>query len=133
MLVPTLLQRTALEVVDGPGWPRALRELRVALARRRQALVEALREHVPDAVARAGIAHGGYHAWLPLPPGVAEEAAVAAALRRGVAVTPGRNYQASGGTAHLRLSYVAAASEADLATGVRRLAGALTELTGQVG
>ncbi|TYL45601.1 PLP-dependent aminotransferase family protein [Nocardioides sp. BGMRC 2183] len=126
MFVPTLLQRTALEVVEGPGWTRARRELAAALTQRRRTILDALGEYLPDLAADTRIAPGGYHAWLPLPPGVIDADAVAAALRAGVAVTPGRNYHAVGGTTgQLRLSYVAAASAADLVTGVRRLAGAL--------
>jgi DNA-binding transcriptional MocR family regulator len=66
--------------------------------------------------------YGGYHLWLRLPDGTDETALAAAALRSGVAVTPGRGYfPAESPAPHLRLSYVSASHTAHLTEAVRRL------------
>jgi len=122
MFVPAVLQHTALEVVSGPSWPRALRVLADGLTHRRAVAVEAVREHLgPECLPR--VHHGGYHLWVELPAGGEDREVVAGALRRGVAVTPGSTYETTRRvTDRLRLSYVAAPSAGDVATGIERLA-----------
>ncbi|MGX6600918.1 aminotransferase-like domain-containing protein [Micromonosporaceae bacterium Da 78-11] len=68
MYVSGLLQAAALDVVTQPGWQTHLRGLRHQLRARRDLLVTALAEHVPQ----ADLAHvppGGLNLWLRLPDG----------------------------------------------------------------
>ncbi|WP_405108015.1 PLP-dependent aminotransferase family protein [Micromonospora sp. NBC_01405] len=66
MYVSGVLQAAALEVVTQPAWRTHLRGLRHQLAARRDLLVGALREHVPDSHLDA-VPHGGLNLWLRLP------------------------------------------------------------------
>ncbi|OKJ01159.1 MocR-like pyridoxine biosynthesis transcription factor PdxR [Kitasatospora sp. CB01950] len=78
-------------LLESGGYDRHLRAVRPRYRARRDALVEALRTHLPEAELR-GVA-AGLHLYLDLPDGVDEQAVAAAALRRGVRVAtvgPGR-------------------------------------------
>ncbi len=128
--VPRPLQEAAVELVGDPAWARHLRTLAVELQRRRQAAVRALREGLAELPAPS-VPVGGYHLWLRLPDGRDEGALASAALRAGVGVTPGRPYFAAEAPGpHLRLSYAAAESAAQVAEGVRRLGRAHAEPRG---
>ncbi|MCC9308850.1 PLP-dependent aminotransferase family protein [Kitasatospora sp. RB6PN24] len=125
--VPRPLQETALELVAAPAWAQHLRALAVALRERRTALATALTRLRPELVPQQ-MAHGAYQLWVRLPPGLAPEVLTAAALRAGVAVTPGGPYfTAEPPAPHLRLTYAYAESLEQLAEGARRLDVALTE------
>jgi DNA-binding transcriptional MocR family regulator len=121
------LQEAALELVSSPGWPRHLAALRAALRRRRDALVAALARELPELAATiAPPPSGGPHLWVRLPAGVDDVAVAEAALRTGVLVGAGRPFHpAEPPGPRLRLTFGAAATEAELAEGVRRLARAL--------
>lgn len=122
LFVPRPLQETALELVGSSAWARHLRALAAALRDRRAALLSALAARLP-ALLPTRPPQGGYHLWLRLPEGVDERAVAAAALRLGVAVTPGAAYFAAEPPApHLRLSYVSTPGTAQLEEGVQRLA-----------
>ncbi|MFC7992286.1 PLP-dependent aminotransferase family protein [Streptomyces pilosus] len=126
--VPRPLQEATLELVGSPAWPRHLRAVSAALRARRDAMTAALRLRLPR-LALPHIPSGGYHLWLRLPEGTAETALTAAALRAGVAVTPGRPYFAAEPTAgHLRVSFAAVAGAGEIAEGVRRLRTACDDL-----
>ena len=128
--VPRPLQEAALELVGDPGWARHLRTLAAELHRRREAAVRALRAGLPDLLGPT-VPTGGYHLWLRLPDGRDEGAVTAAALHAGVGVTPGRAYFAAEAPApHLRLSYAAAESTAQVTEGVARLRRAYEETDG---
>jgi len=121
------LQETLLELVSSPGWPRHLRAVRTALKTRRDALGSALARDLP--LIRANRPSGGPHLWARLPDGVNDRHLAEAALRAGVLVSPGSMFfPAEPPAPYLRLSYGTAASEAELAEGVRRLAAALDQL-----
>ncbi|WP_448318425.1 aminotransferase-like domain-containing protein [Streptomyces sp. CO7] len=125
LFVPRPLQETALELVCSPAWSRHLRTLAAALRDRRTTLLTALASALPGLLP-ARPPHGGYHLWLRLPGGLDERDVTAAALRLGVAVTPGAPYFPAGqAAAHLRLSYVGTPGTAQLEDGVQRLAQAL--------
>ncbi|MFG2546289.1 PLP-dependent aminotransferase family protein [Streptomyces sp. NPDC048594] len=128
--VPRPLQEAALELVGSPAWPRHLRAIAAELKDRRDAMTSALRLGLPE-VSLPHIPSGGYHLWLRLPDGTDEVALTAAALRAGVAITPGRPYfSAEPPAAHLRLSFAAVAGAGEIAEGVRRLRAACTETWG---
>jgi DNA-binding transcriptional MocR family regulator len=118
------LQEAALEVVSAPGWRRHRRRLRTELRARRDALVTALRRHLP-ALEPATIPAGGLHLWVALPEGTDDVALASAAAAEGVVVFPGRPwFPAEAPGPYLRLTYAAAPPDA-LDEGVRRLARAL--------
>ncbi|MBL1085297.1 PLP-dependent aminotransferase family protein [Streptomyces actinomycinicus] len=126
--VPRPLQEAALELVGSPAWPRHLRALSAELKTRRDAMTGALARYLPEP-ALPHIPSGGYHLWLRLPEGTDEAALAAAALRAGVALTPGRPYfSAEPPAAHLRLSFAAVAGTGEIAEGVRRLRAAWDEV-----
>lgn len=126
--VPRPLQEAALELVGSPAWPRHLRAISTELKARRDAMTSALRLHLPE-VTLAHIPAGGYHLWPRLPEGTDQSALTAAALRAGVAITPGRPYfSAEPPAPHLRLSFAAVAGAGEIAEGVRRLRTACAEV-----
>ncbi|WP_316755044.1 aminotransferase-like domain-containing protein [Streptomyces herbicida] len=126
--VPRPLQEAALELVGSPAWPRHLRTVSAELKTRRDALTTALRLHLPE-LALPHVPSGGYHLWLRLPDGTEEPALTAAALRAGVAITPGRPYfSAEPPAAHIRLSFAAVAGTGEITEGVRRLRAACDEV-----
>ncbi|KUO11428.1 PLP-dependent aminotransferase family protein [Streptomyces sp. DSM 15324] len=125
--VPRPLQEAALELVGSPAWPRHLRTVAAELRARRDAMTSALRLRLPE-LTLPHIPSGGYHLWLRLPDGTEESAFTAAALRAGVALTPGRPYfSAEPPAAHVRLSFAAVAGAQEIAEGVRRLRAACDE------
>ncbi|MFI1506371.1 PLP-dependent aminotransferase family protein [Streptomyces sp. NPDC020597] len=135
--VPRPLQEAALELVGSPAWPRHLRTVAAELRTRREAMTSALRLRLPE-LELPHIPSGGYHLWLRLPGGAGdassalgsqtEAAFTAAALRAGVALTPGRPYfSAEPPAAHVRLSFAAVAGTEEIAEGVRRLRAACDE------
>ncbi|WP_329010656.1 PLP-dependent aminotransferase family protein [Micromonospora rifamycinica] len=118
------LQQATMEFVSGPAWERHRRTLRTALRARREALLTALRRHLP-ALAGQPVPRGGLHLWVRLPEGTDDVAAAAAAAAEGVTVFPGRPwYAAEPPAAHLRLSYASAPPDL-MDEAVRRLARAL--------
>ncbi|WP_433615588.1 PLP-dependent aminotransferase family protein [Dactylosporangium sp. CA-139114] len=120
------LQQAALDFVTSPAWPRHLRALRAALRTRRDALLDAIRRHLP-ALDPPSVPRGGLHAWLRLPDGADDVAVTTAAAARHVVVFPGRPwYAAEPDAPHLRLTF-AAAPPALLDEGVHRLAQALLD------
>ncbi|MEW2352701.1 PLP-dependent aminotransferase family protein [Spirillospora sp. NPDC029432] len=115
------MQGTLLELVSAPGWPRHLRSVRAALRARRDAVRAALARELPGLP--VGNPAGGPHLWVGLPPGTDDVRLADAALRAGVLVSAGRPFfPAEPPAPFLRVSYGSAASETELAEGVRRLA-----------
>ncbi|MEU7823346.1 PLP-dependent aminotransferase family protein [Catellatospora sp. NPDC049133] len=120
------LQQAALEFVTSPAWTRHRRTLRSSLRERRDALLSALRRHLPDLVPPT-VPCGGLHLWTPLPEGTDDVALATAAATEGVIVFPGRPWYAAEPPApHLRLTY-AAAPPAHHDEAVTRLAHALAK------
>jgi DNA-binding transcriptional MocR family regulator len=123
--VPRPLQEAALELVAAPAWERHLRALATALRHRRDTLASALARLGPSLLPQR-LPHGGYHLWLRLPDGQDPQLATAAALRAGVAITPGDPYfTAEPPGPHVRLSYACTDTAERLADAVTRLRGVL--------
>jgi DNA-binding transcriptional MocR family regulator len=115
------LQHATLELVSAPAWRRHLKTLRAELRIRRDALVAAVGEHLPDWTLET-VPAGGLHVWARLPDGTDDVALTARAAAAGVLISPGRPWFAAEPPApHVRLTY-AGAPAPDLAEGVRRLA-----------
>ncbi|MEV0606112.1 PLP-dependent aminotransferase family protein [Polymorphospora rubra] len=118
------LQQATLEFVTAPAWSRHRRALRTALRARREALLTALRRHLP-ALTPPAIPRGGLHLWTRLPDGTDDVALAAAAAAEGVTVFPGRPWYAAEPPApHLRLTYAAAPPDL-MDEAVRRLGRAM--------
>lgn len=121
----TLTQLVVAELLAGGSYARHVRAGRVRYARRRRALVDALRRHLPGC-AVDGL-DAGLHVRLHLPDGVDGDVVAAAAARLGVTVAPGSRYDAPGGSASrgtLVLGYGALA-DARVEGAVARLAAAV--------
>ncbi|TWV56682.1 PLP-dependent aminotransferase family protein [Streptomyces misionensis] len=126
--VPRPLQEAALELVGSPAWARHLRTLAEELRLRREAMTRALALHLPE-LALPHVPSGGYHLWPRLPEGTDDTVLTAAALRAGVALTPGRPYfSAEPPGPYVRLSFAAVAGTGEIADGVRRLRAAWDEV-----
>jgi DNA-binding transcriptional MocR family regulator len=95
------------------------------LKARCEALVEALRERIPEAV--FVVPQGGYFLWLDLAQGTDTKALLAEAKAEGVSFVAGPDFMMSGGENSLRLSF-APVPAADAAEGVARIATALEKL-----
>ncbi|MCB5182680.1 aminotransferase-like domain-containing protein [Streptomyces antimicrobicus] len=120
--VPRPLQEAALELVGAPAWPRHLRAVAAELRHRREVLAGAVLRELPG-LTPARLPTGGFQLWARLPDGSDEAAFVAAALRVGVAVTPGRPYFcAEPPGPYVRMSFAAVAGPDGLTEAVRRLA-----------
>jgi DNA-binding transcriptional MocR family regulator len=108
-------QLVVAELLQGPEILQLRRE---QLRQRRDVLVQALREHLPDW--RWRVPEGGLCLWVQLPQGSATRLA-ADAERVGVQVAPGPVFSVEGGSdAWLRIPY--AKPEAELSQAVERLA-----------
>ncbi|HVV89346.1 MAG TPA: PLP-dependent aminotransferase family protein [Solirubrobacterales bacterium] len=95
------------------------------LRARCEALVEALREKIPEAV--FVVPQGGYFLWLDLAQGTDTKALLAEAKGEGVSFVAGPDFTMTGGENSLRLSF-APVPAADAAEGVSRIAAALDNL-----
>lgn len=93
-----------------------------ALAERRDALVEALEEQLPEA--RFVTPQGGYFLWVDLPEDYDTVAALESAKGEGVAFVAGPDFLLEGGGSSLRLSFASVPAER-VADGVGRLVRAL--------
>jgi 2-aminoadipate transaminase len=93
-----------------------------ALRDRRDALVEALGEHLPEA--EFVVPEGGYFLWLDLAAGTDTCALLAEAKGEGVAFVAGPDFMIEGGESSLRLSFASVPPER-IPEGVARIARAL--------
>jgi GntR family transcriptional regulator/MocR family aminotransferase len=89
-----LEQLTLARFITSGAYDRHVRRRRLAYRRRRDALLRALGRTVPAAAA-TGVA-AGLHALVTLPDGMSEEAALARAARRGLAIGGLGAYRAGG-------------------------------------
>jgi 2-aminoadipate transaminase len=115
-ITPALLsQATVYEFLRRGNLEPNLERVCGLLRARRDAMVAALEQHLPEAAWT--VPEGGYFLWLELPPGI-----VAADLRAdGVTFVPGVDFFAgAGGENALRLAF-SYASPAEIEEGVRRL------------
>ncbi|HEX4832658.1 MAG TPA: PLP-dependent aminotransferase family protein [Trebonia sp.] len=123
LFVARPLQEAALELVTSPAWGRHLKNLGQSLGHRASVLLGAVGRHLPAASVTAPA--GGMHLWAALPPGADDLEIAEAAGRNRVIVMPGQPFfPAEAPRPCLRLTFSAAADEAELDTGIRRLAAA---------
>jgi 2-aminoadipate transaminase len=123
---PNMLAESIVwELCRSGGLDRNIEFVREALQARRDALVEGLREHLPEA--EFVVPGGGYFLWLDLDSDVDATALHAAALQEEVAFIPGPDFMLDGGESSLRLSFASVPAER-IGEGVRRIAVALEAL-----
>ena len=105
LYVSGILQAAAHDVVTQPAWRTHLRGLRHQLAARRNLLIDALREHVPDAHLHA-VPQGGLNLWLRLPDATDLARLVGECERAGVLMGPGDEWFPAEPTGpYVRLNY----------------------------
>jgi len=103
-----LSQMVVCELVANGTMDAHLTTLRSEHKRRRDAMVHALRQHVPAAHLRFRIPDGGMYLWCDLPSGVRARAVQDAALRDSVMVLTGDPFYVDrGGDHQLRICYTA--------------------------
>ena len=102
-------------------WRAQIKAFRELYRERRDAMVGALAEHLPDA--SWTVPDGGFYTWVRLPAGLDAKAMLPRAVTARVAYVPGTAFYADGrGGEHMRLSYCFPTPER-IREGVRRLAG----------
>jgi 2-aminoadipate transaminase len=117
-----LAESIVFELCRSGGLDDNLKVVNAALSERRDALVDALREHIPEA--KFVVPEGGYFLWLDLDDDVDTEALLAEAKEEGVTFVAGPDFMIEGGSSSLRLSFAPVPAD-DVAEGVQRLARAL--------
>jgi 2-aminoadipate transaminase len=117
-----LAEAVVFELCRSGGLAENVETVRVALRQRRDALVDALREHIPEA--DFVVPGGGYFLWLTLGDDVDCAALLPFAKEEGVAFVPGVDFMLDGGHSSLRLSFASVPQER-VPEGVERLARAL--------
>jgi 2-aminoadipate transaminase len=117
-----LAESIVYELCRSGGLDENLKVVNTALRERRDALVEALHEHIPEA--QFVVPAGGYFLWLDLNDDVDTKVLLTGAKEEGVTFVAGPDFMLEGGSASLRLSF-APVPTGDVAEGVQRLARAL--------
>ncbi|MGA7397589.1 MAG: PLP-dependent aminotransferase family protein [Solirubrobacterales bacterium] len=110
-----------LELCESGALDRNIAEVKVALQERRDALIAALREHLPTA--EFVVPGGGYFLWADLGEGFDTVALAAKAKEAGAPFIPGTDFMLEGGSTSLRFSFASVPPEF-IDEGVRRIAAA---------
>ena len=117
-----LAEAIVLELCKSGGLDRNIEFVKGALRERRDALVGALREQVPEA--EFVVPGGGYFLWLDLAEGTDTTALLAEAKGEGVTFVAGPDFMLDGGANSLRLSFASVPPD-QIPEGVSRIAAAL--------
>jgi 2-aminoadipate transaminase len=117
-----LAEAVVLELCRSGGLDANIEFVKRALRERRDTLVEALGEHLPEA--EFVIPGGGYFLWLDLEQGTDTAVLLAEAKGEGVAFVAGPDFMIEGGENSLRLSFASVPPE-QIGEGVTRIARAL--------
>jgi 2-aminoadipate transaminase len=117
-----LAEAVVLELCRSGALDRNIDFVKGALRDRRDALVEALREQIPEA--EFVVPGGGYFLWLDLAEGADTPALLAEAKGEGVAFVAGPDFMIDGGESSLRLSFASVPPDR-IPEGIARIARAL--------
>jgi DNA-binding transcriptional MocR family regulator len=117
-----LAESVVFELCRSGSLERNIGFVNAALTERRDALVAALRDRLPDA--EFVVPEGGYFLWIDLPEDYDTVAALRAATEHAVSFIAGPDFLLEGGGSSLRLSFASVPAER-IAEGVDRLAAAL--------
>ncbi|MGA8746815.1 MAG: PLP-dependent aminotransferase family protein [Solirubrobacterales bacterium] len=120
-----LAEAVVLELCRSGALDRNIEFVKGALRERRDALVDALGEQLPEA--RFVLPGGGYFLWLELAEGTDTVALLAEAKGEGVTFVAGPDFMIDGGQNSLRLSFAPVRAE-QISEGVSRIARALDRL-----
>jgi 2-aminoadipate transaminase len=120
-----LAEAVVLELCSSGGLDRNIEFVKGALRERRDALVTALGEQLPEA--EFVVPGGGYFLWLDLEPGTDTGALLNEAKGEGVAFVAGPDFMIEGGENSLRLSFASVPPE-QIGEGVSRIATALERI-----
>jgi 2-aminoadipate transaminase len=127
-----LTQRIILEFCKGTRLAEHTMRVQNTYRAHRDAMVSALRQHLPEA--SFAVPRGGYYLWLTLPPNIDADKLAARALEEKVGIIPGSKFFAGNGPEgtgppknHIRLCYSYAAPN-EIVEGVERLARAVRAL-----
>jgi 2-aminoadipate transaminase len=120
-----LAESIVLELCRSGGLDRNIEVAKAALRDRRDALVAALNEQIPEA--EFVVPGGGYFLWLDLAEGTDTSALLAEAKGEGVTFVAGPDFMIDGGTNSLRLSFAPVTPE-QVPEGVARIARALERI-----
>ncbi len=138
ILSPSRLgQLSITSYLQGYDWYGQVKQFREEYRARRDAMMSALTEYLPEA--RWTVPAGGFYTWVTLPEGLDAKAMLPRAVTNLVAYVSGTAFYADGqGADHMRLSFCYPTPER-IREGVRRLAGVvraeleLTEMFGTTG
>lgn len=123
---PNMLAESVVwELCTSGELDRNLATVTAALRERRDALVRALRDRVPEA--EFVVPGGGYFLWLTLPGDVDTPSLLAGAAQEGLSFVAGTDFMLAGGESSLRLSFAGVPADR-IPEGVERLARALERL-----
>lgn len=120
-----LAESVVYELCSSGGLDQNITAVNEALAERRDAVVQALEEQIPEA--KFVVPGGGYFLWLSLDQGTDCAALGELAKEQGVAFVAGPDFMIDGGTNSLRLSFASVPPE-DVPEGIGRIARALEKL-----
>ncbi len=121
----SLVQRGLEAYVTVGRYQAHLRRSSLEFRRRRDAMVAAIKRHLP-APARVDVPQGGLFLWMQLPGGMSAEALLPAACEKGVSFAPGSGFfpDPGCGTDRMRLNFTAQAPD-EIEEGIKRLAKAM--------
>ncbi len=121
----SLVQRALEAYVTVGRYQAHLRRSSLEFRRRRDAMVTAIKRHLP-ASARVDVPQGGLFLWMQLPGGMSAEALLPAACEKGVSFAPGNGFfpDPTCGTDWMRLNFTAQAPD-EIEEGIKRLAKAM--------
>lgn len=119
-----LIQRIVLDFCRSEDFAAHVERVQFSYRRQRDAMVAALRVHLPDL--HLDVPQGGYYVWATLPQGVDGDELARRAAQVGVNIIAGSRFYAVGARQsaacnHIRLSY-SFASPDEIDRGIRRLA-----------
>jgi DNA-binding transcriptional MocR family regulator len=121
---PVFNQMMISAYLAGFDWKSQIKAYRQTYAERRDAMLDALRTHMPEG-AEWTVPQGGFYVWVTLPDGFDTAAMLPRAVSARVAYVPGNAFYADGfGSRQMRLSFCYPTPER-ITEGVRRLAAVL--------
>jgi 2-aminoadipate transaminase len=121
----TFSQLVVADYLGQTDWQSQIEDFRLLYQERRDAMVDALAQELPDV--RHTTPTGGFFLWLDLPEGLNSKEMLPRAVTELVAYTPGTAFFADGrGEEHMRLAFCYPTPE-DIREGVSRLAKVIRE------
>ncbi|MFN3866339.1 MAG: PLP-dependent aminotransferase family protein [Demequina sp.] len=120
ILCPSNASQFAIKAyLDHADWQGQIKKFREQYRDRRDSMISALEEHIPEA--SWNVPDGGFYVWVKLPPGLNAKSMLPRAVTARVAYVPGTAFYYDGqGADHMRLSFCYPTPER-IREGVRRL------------